>query len=175
MRPKHIKELTRSSAASKTKLTKADNPPLGPYASGDWPLQQRLEAIAAFAPVFNSRDFYPGKLFKGRRRPDNVLEMGGFEYSDQLLQFIQVCYDYGWVNYFDWVKWARTKEYRGFCESPELINKAKALQLAKLLTVVMRRDHFAGGAVLWAFERGIITAVTERAKVLCAGCADTPA
>lgn len=152
----------------KAKSSKKDNPPLGPGASREWSLKERLEAIAAFAPVFDAPDFSPGELVRAKQIAENTWEAGWFRNSEEISQFISVCYQYGWVCDFDWVEWSNTKECKAFLDRPELIEKANALQLAKLLTTVMRREHFADGSVAEAFEQGVIRWIVERSLLLCA-------
>ena len=63
---------------------------------------------------------------------------------------------------FDWPTWAQTPEAQRLRDDSEAIQQATVLDLARLLTVVIRSDRFAEGAVAEAVESGLVTAVLRR-------------
>jgi hypothetical protein len=72
----------------------------------------------------------------------------------------------GWVRPFDWVVWQTTAEGRGLLFDQSSIAGASADQLSKVLTTCFRKDRFADGTLLAAFESGLMKAVAGRAVVL---------
>ena len=64
---------------------------------------------------------------------------------------------------FDWASWMGTKEITVLRDNPEVMNRATAEDLSRLLTVVIRQDRFCEGSLADAFESGLLTAICRRA------------
>ncbi len=70
----------------------------------------------------------------------------------------------GWVlTDFDWPGWHGTAEAQALRNDP---SRATPRQLAQLLTVVIRQDRFVEGALLDAFESGLMLRILRRAAAL---------
>jgi len=77
----------------------------------------------------------------------------------------------GWVFPFDWGTWLQTAEGRALQEGGAAVAGATPLQLARLLTAIVRSDRFTDGSIAGAFGSGLLLAIARRARVL----ADAPA
>ena len=96
-----------------------------------------------------------------------------YSHSDDASDFVEVCYRTKWVQPFDWSEWMGSPEAINLrddaaameCASAELLQKL----LQKLLTVVIRQDRFADGALASAFESGLLVRILRRAAVLSQG------
>ena len=89
-------------------------------------------------------------------------------YRDQAddVDFVTMCYDFGWVKPFDWVAWKETQEAVQLGDDPEVLAKATSEQLQKLLTVMIRQDRFVEGSLASHFNSGFIDRIIDRAAVL---------
>ena len=67
---------------------------------------------------------------------------------------------------FDWPSWKDTPEALGLRDDPKVLKQATSVQLAKLLTVLIRQDRFVEGALAGAYNSGLLTAVLRRAEGL---------
>jgi hypothetical protein len=81
-------------------------------------------------------------------------------------RFVEEMYAHEWVIPFDWMAWAATPEARSLIENPTTIAGASADDLARLLTTIIRGDRFSEGEIAAAYERGTLTAIALRARVL---------
>ncbi|HEU0236868.1 MAG TPA: DUF6508 domain-containing protein [Candidatus Limnocylindrales bacterium] len=71
----------------------------------------------------------------------------------------------GWVFPFDWGAWLATPEGAALQggEAAEAVARATPLQLARLLTAIVRSDRFVEGSVAGAFESGLLLGIARRA------------
>src|SRR5207244_1533652 len=89
--------------------------------------------------------------------------------SDEAGSFVQAAYDLGWVRSgFDWPTWSQTAEARNLQNDPHLLAQATQVQLASLLTVCIRQDRFVEGALMSAYESGLLVRILERAAAILA-------
>ena len=138
----------------------------GEWQKGEWSEQQRLEALAKYLPVFTAPDFkfsevvpakvegkvthrWVGRLTGRRRNPSSRTAM-----------------IYGWVQSTDWIERMQTEEAQKLSQEPARMATATAGDLAKVLTVSLRRDRFMEGSLAVDFERGLITSIVARAHEL---------
>ena len=78
-----------------------------------------------------------------------------------------MAYRDGWVRPdFDWPAWAQTPEAQRLRDDREALEQATVLELARLLTVVIRSERFGEGAVAEAIESGLVAAVLRRIEQL---------
>lgn len=128
-------------------------------------LQRKLIAVAAFLPIFEA----PGFVFGTWKEPTSnggIAEMPHVNLSEEASSFQRTVYESHFIIPFDWGEWIGTEEARILRDSPDALSSATAEQLAKLLTVFIRQDRFVEGALLEAFDTGILVAVLRRAAVL---------
>jgi hypothetical protein len=85
------------------------------------------------------------------------------------IQFLELAYQDGWVVAgFDWPSWIRTERGQVLLGQPAAVAQATELELFQLITTLVRQERFAEGSLAEAFRRGLVSALIERAKVLCA-------
>ena len=126
-------------------------------------LEDRLNALAGFLPRFESPGFEFGHMTASPG------EMPFYSHSDDASDFVEVCYRMKWVQPFDWSEWMGSPEAINLRDDPAAMECASAELLQKLLTVVIRQDRFADGALASAFESGLLVRILRRAAVLSQG------
>lgn len=129
-------------------------------------LKERLATLASYVEVFER----PGFVFGEPRGLEEIapgqLTMPWVALSEPAGAFVEAAYDAGWVmKDFDWTAWKQTAE-AALLLDPDVIATASCIQLAKLLTTLIRGDRFAEGTLSGAYDRGILTAIVRRAEVL---------
>ena len=130
------------------------------FPGGEPTLKERLEALAAFLPKFES----PGFKFGQMQAPTG--KMPYYKTSALASQFVQTCYKMGWVKPFDWAEWMQSTEAKRLRDDPAALANGTWEQLRRLLTVMIRQDRFVEGALGSAFESGLLTGIVRRASVL---------
>lgn len=134
------------------------------------PAADRLQRLAAYAPALRgSADTWietTPPQGSGTAADPYVMGSGVPRLTRAALDFVQMLYDAGWVlTDFDWVGWVDTAEGRALHSDSE-VAAVTEMQLAKLLTALIRRDRFADGTVAETFETGLMAAIAARAAVL---------
>ena len=128
----------------------------------DWTVRERLEALAAFAPVFAATGFQ-AELDTPVARPDIYL---GVTYAEETNRFIKMAYDYGWVRTLQWSEWRQTEHGRRMMQDPAAMACVDEDDLEHVLTTCMRADRFCDGYLADAFNAGLIARVVARAETL---------
>lgn len=122
-------------------------------------LQQRLQGLAVFLPLFEK----PGFRF-GTWETSKENQAPYYRYSQIASEFIGTAYNFKWIRMdFDWASWMGAKEITDLRDNPEVMNRATTEDLSRLLTVVIRQDRFCEGSIADAFESGLLTAICRRA------------
>lgn len=125
----------------------------------------RLRGIVAFLPCFEAPGFEFGHWESRQHSVNSFLH-----YSDAAEKFIRAAYRLAWiVPGFNWNEWMDTVESKALREDAAVLARATPEQLAKLLTAYVRGDRFCEGALLQAFESGLLVRVLRRAEVILAG------
>jgi hypothetical protein len=125
------------------------------------PLKARLEALAAFVPIFEA----PG--FKFGEWDTSEGHLPYFFQSEEASRFVQTAYEYGWCSSsVDWTNWIATDAAQRFANDPRLIAQATVSDLEHLLTTIIRQDRFVEGNLDGAFESGHLTAIVRRAEAM---------
>lgn len=128
--------------------------------------KDQLKKLAGFLPAFEDPEFRAGEVRGGVEEP-GVFSMPYFSLGEVASDFYKMLYDEGWILMdFDWPVWGQSAEAITLCEDAAALARAEAQQLAKLLTVVVRQDRFASGAIFEAFETGLMLRIVRRAAVL---------
>lgn len=90
------------------------------------------------------------------------------ELSARERQFLNLAYQDRWVmEGFDWMTWLRSERGRNLTSRKTLIAQATEMELAQVITTLVRQDRFIEGALHEAFQSGLIAAMVDRAKALC--------
>lgn len=123
-------------------------------------LKDRLEALAAFLPVFEEPGFEFGRMIL---LPGDQFH---YEFSEEASRFVQTCHYMKWVKSFAWSKWNETPEAVSLREEPASLQEATHVQLEKLLTALILQERFIGGSLARDFESSLLTRILRRASAL---------
>lgn len=113
-------------------------------------------------PIFESinpedleRPVKPPELAKGS------LEVGRYEYHPAVDEFMQACYDNGFVQRtFDWPAWA--KEGSRYVSDATLVASANLATCIKLIMASVRYERFCDGHLGEVIKSGHIAAILRR-------------
>ena len=131
----------------------------------EWSLRERLEALAAFRPVFEREGFSFAQDIPCRMEGDMIV-LGGIRLGQDATRFYQMAYDFGWVGAFDWSAWRNTPVGQRLMNDPTALDDASAEDLVQVLTTCVRADRFCDGYLAEVFKAGLITRVVVRAYQL---------
>lgn len=131
----------------------------------EWSVRERLEALAAFQPVFEREGFRFAEDIPCRTEGDLIV-LGGTALGEDARRFYQMAYDYGWVSVFDLSAWRETPTGQRLMNDPTALDDASAEDLVQVLTTCVRADRLCEGYLASAFEAGLITRVAVRANQL---------
>lgn len=127
----------------------------------------KLHALVSFLSEVERPDFKAGDVAPSREKASGVRTMPYVQYSDTVEKLVQAAYNHGWVlRDFDWMQWGSTQEARSLRDDEATLAAATPEQLARLLTVLIRRDRFVEGALLQSFKSGLILRILRRAAKL---------
>lgn len=143
-----------------------EEPELGPFATRKWSVTERLQALASFASVFSNDGFLAGSWRGGLEDDRQIRQMPWFDLDEKAAEFMKATHDYGWVIDIDWPAWAQSPEARRLTREPTALENATAVELARMITVSVRRDRFCEGSLASDFESGLIARIVQRAAVL---------
>jgi Family of unknown function (DUF6508) len=102
-----------------------------------------------------------------QEKEPGVFSMPYVIYGNTVNEFVAAAYEHGWVlRGFDWPGWAQSTEATNLRDDEAVLAQATPEQLMRLLTVVIRQDRFAEGALLDAFESGLILRIVRRATAI---------
>jgi hypothetical protein len=135
----------------------------------------QLEALASFLPVFTREDFVfaTPPVSEDGEAPTVfatcILSLEGEAFLDMVINT-------GWVlPEFDWPEWAMTEEAARLRDDPAALENATAEQLARLITVLVRQEHFGCDAMACSFRSGLLNRIVKRANALSRGLRATSA
>ena len=129
--------------------------------------EPNLKALAAFLPIVTDPAFEPGEVVSPPPGDDGVMQMPFVDYGDAVHAFLEAAYVEGWVlSDFRWPDWAGSEDAARLRDDPAALARATPEQLMRLLTVCIRQDRFVDGALLSAFESGLIRRIVQRAAEL---------
>ena len=133
-------------------------------------MSKPLRALAKFLPALENPDFKAGEMAGiGEQVAPGVWSMPYADYGAVASKFMDAAYKHGWVMMdFDWPVWSQSEEAYALRDDEAKLAAATPEQLWRLLTVVIRQERFAEGAVLGAFESGLILGIVRRAAALLA-------
>lgn len=130
------------------------------------PERRRLEALAAFLPVFDSADFVFGQWEQPPPDPDGTLHFPYFVFRPDAQSFLEEVDRGGWViTGFDWTTWNSTPEAVSLRRGDGLA-RATPIALARLFTALVRQERFVEGTLAEAHESGLLRRIVARAASL---------
>jgi ADP-ribosylglycohydrolase len=137
-------------------------------ASGDdLRLADRLRALADLLPILEAPDADFGS-WAPPSTEGGVTHLPYYTFGPAGEAFQAAVGRGGWIFPFDWGAWLQTAEGRALTSEREALAAATPLQLARLLTAIVRSDRFTEGSIAGAFESGLLSAIARRAAVLLA-------
>ena len=147
-------------------------------ATAEQHLRTRLQGLARFVPAFTRPGFRFGAWNRPPPRASGIHVLPSYLLSDEGQEFYKTVYKLGWVTQFQWSEWEHTPEGCELTGNPGRIAEATPDQLAKVVTVCIRKDRFSEGLLGSAFESGLLTAIVRRAAALlqtppCSGAPTT--
>ncbi|MFG1289098.1 DUF6508 domain-containing protein [Xanthobacter versatilis] len=126
-----------------------------------------IQALADFLPPLQQPGFTAGNVRGGEQTEPGVLQMPFIDYDPVVDAFVAVAYRQSWVlTDFDWQVWAQSDEAKALQGEETAIATATPEQLGRLITVCVRQERFCEGALMSAFDSGLILRIVERAAVL---------
>ena len=137
----------------------------GEWQKGDWSDHERLEALAKHLAILTKPGFAFSEDIPAKQHGD-VIEMGWTSYGPEAQAFMKDAYDYGWVQSTNWTGWMQTEGAQRLSQDPARMAVATIEDLAKVLTVCLRRDRFMEGSLAADFESGLIIRIVKRAEEL---------
>ena len=95
-----------------------------------------------------------GKQDGGEVDENGVMQWPYMVRNQVVDDFVRFMYDKGLVIDFDWSRWKKGREWYKSTDENKYKN-LDSLTILKLLTAVIRNDHFSEGAIVGAFEQGV--------------------
>lgn len=130
-------------------------------------MTMNLAALAQFLPKLKQSNVKAGEWSEPCKSESGIFVMPHVNFGDVASGFVDAAYKHGWVlRDFDWVTWKDTKAARALWEDAATVAGASPRELAQMLTVVIRQDRFVEGALLGAFESGLMLRIVRRASEL---------
>ena len=128
-----------------------------------------LVALSAFREDLENPEFRAGEWASFTKSEQGYFQMPYVVLGTTAKRFIDAAYENGWVMAdFDWSEWAQTSRAVQLRDDHESMVTATASELFRMLTVCIRQDRFSEGALLEAFNSGLIKRIVQRAAILCA-------
>jgi hypothetical protein len=112
--------------------------------------------------IENTKDF--GHLYDDDDEDSEVLTFPFYIEAPVVREFEKHCYELGIVIDFDWSKWDEGRELLSGDKS--VIETLDLITLCKLITAIIRNDRFCDGALIGAFEDGLILRILMKMKDL---------
>ena len=126
-----------------------------------------LRSLAGFLDRLSAPRFSAGEWVSPRETPDGIRQMPYVTLSEPAQEFLEAAYERGWLNVdFDWPEWSQSERAERLREDPAALASAESEDLSRLLTVCIRQDRFAEGALLEAFDSGLILRIVQRANAI---------
>jgi hypothetical protein len=133
----------------------------------DDPTAEDWRAVAAFAKPLADPTLVVGVARGGERDPKTgSISWPWVEYSDVVQQWMTSLYDHNIVMEYGEPGWDDKMD--AFVAAPCLLDLADLTTIRKVLTTIVRRERFCDGAIMSAFDCGIVQAAMLRLAELAA-------
>jgi hypothetical protein len=114
----------------------------------------RVDRVLAFLPLFEQQGYSFGEW----HTPPG--QFPRFAPNNDVSRFIEVLYEDGWIQPFDWGKWQPQAE--ALYRNPRALGRARLSTLRRLLTLHVRKDRFCEGHLAGMLAEGHIVAILRR-------------
>ncbi len=113
----------------------------------------RWNALIQLIPKIEEREQF-GSLEGGDEIADGIKQMPYWDHSPVVSEFVKIVYEIPIVISFDWGSW---QEGREIANNPDFdFDSIDIPTKCKLITAIVRNDRFSDGALVSAFESGLI-------------------
>lgn len=130
-------------------------------------IEPALVSLAGFLEEIDDPEFKAGEWNAPEKSSEGYFHMPFVNFSPTVVRFIEAAYASGWVLAdFDWPEWAQSSHAMRLRDDPDSIFQADARDLFRLLTMYIRQDKFVEGALLEAFDTGLIKRIVRRAALM---------
>ncbi len=128
-----------------------------------------LVSLASFLKNIDDPEFRAGDWKTPEGSREGILYMPYVVFSPTVTRFVEAAYENNWLETdLDWPNWAQSSRALRLRDSPDSISNAGEIDLFRLLTVCIRQDKFVDGALLDAFDSGLIKRIVRRAASILA-------
>ena len=127
----------------------------------------RLDGLASLRPAFEASDAGFGDWKGGGEVEPGIFTLPWFSPSELTSRLVDVAYRDDWVRPdFDWMAWEETPEAVRLRDDRGALEQATVLDLARLLTVVVRSERFGEGAIAEAIPLKACAVLTAPPHVI---------
>jgi len=125
--------------------------------------EEQIDQLLAYLPYFEGEG--PFGIWEGQKKthPHTIGIPPHVNYDEKVRAFLLLLRQTGFQIVYDWAEW---DEGREILSDPEKIAKSDLLTLRKLMTALVRSDHFVEGVFLGAISDGKISLLLRRLKTL---------
>ncbi|MEO7663781.1 MAG: DUF6508 domain-containing protein [Candidatus Limnocylindrales bacterium] len=132
--------------------------------------RDELRCLADWLPILDAPGYSLGRWSDEKARPDGAIPMPYFEFDPRRPIWPGTCGGLSMIRAgFDWNTWLQGPSGRAIAADPATVARATPLDLARLVTAIVRGDRFTEGNIEAAFERGFLMAISRRAAALLEG------
>lgn len=126
-----------------------------------------LMSLADFLEPLSQPGFQAGAWVTPPPAEDGTVGWPYVDYCGTARAFRDAAYEKGWLNNrFRWPEWAATENAQRLRDETRFLAAASSDDLARLLTVCIRQERFSEGALLAAFDSGLILGIVRRANTI---------
>ncbi len=126
-----------------------------------------LKSLAGFLDRLSDPEFRAGEWVSPRDAGSGAMQMPYVALGETAQAFLEAAYEKGWLDsQFNWPEWAESRTAQRLRDQPRFLASAGREDLSRLLTVVIRQDRFCEGALLDAFDSGLILGIVRRADAI---------
>lgn len=123
-----------------------------------------LVSLASFLKDIDDPQFRAGEWKTPESSREGIVYMPYVVSSPTVMRFVEAAYENNWLETdLDWPEWAQSSRALRLRDYPDSISQAGESDLFRLLTVCIRQDKFVEGALLEAFDSGLIRRIVRRA------------
>ncbi len=123
----------------------------------------RWKALMQLIPKIEEAEKF-GSLEGGNEIANGIKQMPYWDHSPIVLEFLDIVYEMPVIISFDWGSWHEGREMAS--NSDFDFNTIDIPTKCKLITAIVRSDRFCDGALVSAFESGLILRILKSIEPL---------